>query len=150
MASDDTENQRHILRSEERLGWWTGRNHDGKRVLCGRHGEKSFLLRFNKAGTLKERLRLEGEPRDSIDIEKPIRVFEFEVPELDVGLYVLPKEFRYFLDNMWDFDVTERGKIAVQINDWRESGRYVFHWDGEEYQCDEEGHVLAHSPDWDI
>lgn len=149
MDAGDSDNPRHILRSEPRLGWWTGRTEDGSRVLCGRHGDKNFLLRFSKGGELKEKLHLKGEPEAAIDIEKSIRVFEFEVTELEVGLYTLPKEFRYFLDNMWDFDVTERAKMAVQINGWRESGHYVFHWDGEEYQCDEEGRVLAHSPDWD-
>jgi len=137
----------HILRSHERLGWLTGRNDGGEQVLCGRHGEKTFLLQFSKEGVLKEKLRLEGDPHDAIEVEKPIRVSEFEAPELDVGLYTLPREFRYFLENTWDFDVTERGRIAVQINDWRERGHYVFHWDNEEYHCDEEGKVHSHSPD---
>jgi hypothetical protein len=143
---------RHILRSNERLGWLTGRTADGEHVLCGRHGAKSFLLHFSKEGELKEQRGLDGEPGEALTIEKPVRVFEFEVPELDVGLYQLPKEFREFLDNTWDYDDSERGKIAVQINDWRESGHYVFHWDGEEYHCDEEGKVLQHKADgeWSI
>ncbi len=138
---------RHILRSNLRLGWVTGKTVEGKRVLCGRHGDKAFLLRFTKEGELKDTLALEGEPQDAVEVEKPVRVCEFEVPEFDVGLYELPKEYREFLENTWDYDVSERGKIAVQINDWRESGHYVFHWDGEEYHCDEEGNVLQHRAD---
>lgn len=141
------EKPRHILRSNERLGWRTGRTTDGERVLCGRRGDKTFLLHFSKDGNLKEQRSLDGALCDALQEEKAVRVFEFEVPELEVGLYQLPKEFREFLDNTWDYDVSERGKIAVQINDWRESGHYVFHWDGEEYHCDDEGNVLQHKAD---
>jgi len=147
MDTDEDGNPLHILRSNERLGWVTGRNHDGKRVLCGRHGDTGFLLRFSKKGKLKEQMVLEGEPQDAIDIEKAIRVSEFEVPDLGVGLYILPRDYRYFMEHTHEFDVSERGHVAVKIQDWRESGHFVFHWDGEEYRCDEEGHVLSHKSD---
>ena len=138
---------RHILRSNAHLGWLTGRNAAGKNLLCGRHGDQSVRLRFSKKGHLKKAGELEGEPTDEIVEETAIRVFEFEIPSLGIGLYVLPKEYREFLDNTWEYDVSERAQIAVRINDWRESGHYVLHWDGEEYHCDEEGHSLNHQPD---
>ncbi len=146
---EDPDTPFHILRSNERLGWWTGRNRDGKRILCGRHGDRTFLLRFSKRGRLKESMPLDGDPRDAIDIEKPIRVFEFELPEFDVGVSTLPREYRAFLDDTWSFDESERARWAVVINDWRESGHFIFHWDGVEYQCDEEGNVLTQGKDED-
>jgi hypothetical protein len=147
METDEDGEVLHILRSNERLGWVTGRTTAGKRVLAGRHGEHGFLIRFSSHGKLKEYMSFRGDPLKSIDIEKPIRVSEFEVPELGVGLYVLPREYRYFMENTHEFDVSERGRVAVLIQDWRESGHFIFHWDGEEYRCDEEGRVLSHKSD---
>lgn len=141
------EEPRHILRSNPHLGWLTGLNAEGKRLLCGRHGNRSVRLRFNKQGHLKKAKELEGLPADEVVEDRAVRVYEFEIPRLNIGLYVLPKEYRQFLANTWDYDEEERVHMAVQINDWRESGRYVLHWDGEEYHCDEEGHALTHRAD---
>jgi hypothetical protein len=143
----------HIVRSSDRFGWKTGRDSGDVRMLAGvLDGGLGLRIRFDDRGQMAsfEREDLGASPDPAwaatgLSVEKPIRVREFDLADLPVGLRALPYEYVAFADHAWDFDPTERSRFAVQINEWKERHRYVFHW-GLEFWCDEEGQVTGWRP----
>ena len=134
---------RHLLQPNKEHRWLTGITKSGKQVLMGIDEGDMLSIRFNQAGSL---IGIDERAGDSMQdltqwaaevIAKPsgIHITEFEIADRGIALRQFPAEYQDFLDTPWAYDVPERSRYAVIINEWKLRDRFVVVWHGEHWCC---------------
>lgn len=129
---------------------------DGRQVLMAAFYPATFAILFAADGTFLEyveranAVHAPNEPalrawQTELGFRpRTIRVEEFYVDDMEIGIGDLPSHYQELLDDpeASDLDPEERAHQLREIEEWRRDGSFVLYW-GNDLWLDASGHVTS-------